>query len=194
MRVMGIDPGLADVGYGVIEQSGKGREIRHLAHGVIRTSAGRPMAERLEKIYRELSDLIRLHEPDEIAIEELFFSSNVKTAMVVAQARGVAILATAESKTPLAEYSPPQIKQALVGNGRAAKRQVQMMVRAVLGLEEVPRPDHAADALATAICHLHQSGLLRKIAEAARSDGEASEGGRSNKAVLAQRRRRRRRR
>ncbi|MCH8332425.1 crossover junction endodeoxyribonuclease RuvC, partial [Candidatus Sumerlaeota bacterium] len=114
--------------------------------------------------------------------------------MVVAQARGVSILATAESKSPLAEYSPPQIKQALVGNGRAAKRQVQMMVRAVLGLEEVPRPNHAADALAAALCHLHALAPLRVLKEAADRQAGIPEEMSKNKILLGQQRSRRRRR
>ena len=192
IRILGIDPGLAHVGYGIIERRDSG--VEHVLHGVVNTPARHPTAQRLLAIYRELSAVIDEHKPDEVAIEELFFGANVKTVISVSQARGVAILATAASEIPLAEYSPLQIKLALVGYGRASKRQVQMMVKALLRLEEVPRPDHAADALAAALCHLHALAPLRALREAARqqasSAGEMSE----NKILLGQQRSRRRRR
>lgn len=189
--MLGIDPGLADLGYGVLERAGPGRKIGWIAHGVISTPAGAPVALRLQTIYLGLTGLIEQHRPDEVAIESLFFASNVSTAMAVAQARGVAILASAQSGVPLGEYSPPQIKQAVTGSGKAAKRQVQMMVRAVLGLEDIPRPDHAADALAVALCHLHHAAAIVQ-ARARLRDATAESALNANKALLARQRRRRR--
>jgi crossover junction endodeoxyribonuclease RuvC len=154
------------------------------------------MASRLQKIYRHLTALIEEFSPDEVAVEELYFSSNVSTAMAVAQARGVAILASAQSGVPLGEYSPPQIKQAVTGSGRAPKRQVQLMVKAVLELAEIPRPDHAADALAVALCHLHHAApVARARAQAERAQVERAQSGETmsvNKQLLSQQRRRRR--
>jgi crossover junction endodeoxyribonuclease RuvC len=192
LRVLGIDPGLADLGWGVLERVPGTRQIVHLEHGVIRTRAGVPVARRLQVIYESLTGLIGRFHPHEVAVEELFFASNVTTAMSVAQARGVAILASAQSGVPLGEYSPPQIKQAVTGSGKADKAQVQRMVRAVLHLSEIPRPDHAADALAVALCHLHHAGM---IVQARRDQVAKAEIGASNpnKELLAQQRRRRRR-
>lgn len=192
LRVLGIDPGLADLGYGIVERHPSTRKITWIEHGTVRTAAGTPVASRLQKIYLELTRIIREHAPHEVAVEELFFASNVSTAMTVAQARGVAILASAQSGVPLGEYSPPQIKQAITGSGKAAKRQVQLMVKAVLELPELPRPDHAADALAVALCHLHHSAPMARAhlqAERERSATPAN----ANKLLLAQQRRRRKR-
>lgn len=194
LRVMGIDPGLADLGVGILQRDPRTRQLAWVHHTVIRTRAGLPVAKRLQTLYLELTGLIEAYRPDEVAMEELFFASNVTTAMSVAQARGVAILASAQSGIPLGEYSPPQIKQAVTGSGKADKRQVQLMVRAVLRLEAIPRPDHAADALAVAICHLHHSAPLRRArmehaASGAGADAEAN----PNKLLLAQQRKRRRR-
>jgi crossover junction endodeoxyribonuclease RuvC len=191
LRVLGIDPGLAELGYGVIERAGPDRKIRWIEHGVICTSAGVPVALRLQTIYQRLTELIAAFRPDEVAIEQLFFASNVSTAMTVAQARGVAILASAQSGIPLGEYSPPQIKQAVTGSGKAAKRQVQLMVRAVLELPEIPRPDHAADALAVALCHLHHAGAVVEARARVRSEASQADAN-ANKALLQQQRRRRR--
>lgn len=191
LRVLGIDPGLADLGYGLVARDPVSRKITWIEHGTIQTAAGSPVAGRLQKIYRELTELIRRHAPDEVAIEELFFASNVSTAMTVAQARGVAILASAQSGIPLGEYSPPQIKQAVTGSGKAAKRQVQLMVKAVLELPELPRPDHAADALAVALCHLHHSAPIAKAHLRIERERSATPDN-TNKLLLAQRRRRKR--
>lgn len=191
--MLGIDPGLADVGYGVVERNGRTRKIECVAYGVIRTRAGNAVAQRLQTIFRELTSIIEKFSPDEVAVEELFFASNVSTAMSVAQARGVAILASAESGMPLGEYSPPQIKQAVTGSGKADKGQVQRMVRAVLDLKEIPRPDHAADALAVALCHLHLSASMHRAKTQPPSGKAASPVANENKALLAQQRRRRRR-
>lgn len=154
MLVLGIDPGTAITGYGLVRQSGS-RQVELVDYGVIRTPSKRPMAERLKQLYHDLSDVIAEKQPDEAAVEELFFSRNVTTALTVGQARGVAMLAAAEAGLPVHEYKPAEIKQAVVGYGNATKEQVQEMVRVLLGVAEVPRPDDAADAVAVAICHIH---------------------------------------
>ncbi|MBC8496061.1 MAG: crossover junction endodeoxyribonuclease RuvC, partial [Chloroflexi bacterium] len=123
--------------------------------GVVRTPAQDPMPQRLLQIYHQIQEIISLHRPDAGAVEKLFFQSNVKTGMSVGQARGVTLLALAETEIPIAEYTPLAIKQAVVGYGSADKRQVQHMIRALLGLDDIPKPDDAADALAVAICYLH---------------------------------------
>jgi len=162
MRVLGVDPGTAITGYGVVEEAEGG--LRALAYGAITTLAGTPLPERLQSIYRELLHLAREWRPDAAAVEELYFSANVRTAMSVGQARGVVLLALADAGLPVAEYSPLAVKQALTGYGRAEKRQMQEMVRLLLGLSDIPRPDDAADALAVAICHLH-SARMRALEE-----------------------------
>jgi len=157
MRVLGIDPGIAITGYGVVEEMGGGP--RTLAFGVIRTPPGQSLPVRLQSIYRAVKALAMEWEPASAAVEELFFSSNVRTAMSVGQARGVALLALADAGVAVAEYTPLAVKQAVTGYGNADKAQMQEMVRLLLGLAEVPRPDDAADALAVAICHLHSARL-----------------------------------
>jgi crossover junction endodeoxyribonuclease RuvC len=158
MRVVGIDPGTAITGYGVVEEAGS--DLRSLAFGTIRTPAGQPLPGRLQSIYREIRSLAAEFKPEAAAVEELYFSSNVRTAMSVGQARGVTLLALVDSGLSVAEYSPLAIKQAVTGYGGADKAQMQEMVRLLLGLAEVPRPDDAADALAVAICHFHSARLL----------------------------------
>ncbi len=157
MRVLGIDPGLAIVGHAVVEEIGS--SLRLIEAGVIRTSAKRSTPERLQKIYRELGKIVAAYEPDAAGVEELFFSRNVTTAISVGQARGVTLLALADVDLPIAEYSPPQVKEAVTGHGNVGKRQVQEMVRMLLKLPEAPRPDDAADAVAVAICYLHRARL-----------------------------------
>ena len=157
MRVLGIDPGTATTGYGVVEESGEG--LRALAYGVVTTPPDLPLPQRLQAIYRELRRLVREWQPDAAAVEELYFNVNVRTAMGVGQARGVALLAMADEGLTVAEYGPGEVKQALTGYGGAEKRQMQEMVRMLLGLPSIPRPDDAADALAVAICHLHSARL-----------------------------------
>jgi crossover junction endodeoxyribonuclease RuvC len=157
MRVLGIDPGTAITGYGVVEEVNG--ELKAQAFGVIRTEAGQPLPARLQSIYKEVKELATEWEPAGAAVEELFFSKNVRTAMSVGQARGVALLALADAGMDVAEYTPLVIKQAVTGYGSADKAQVQEMVRLLLGLKETPRPDDAADALAVAICHLHSARL-----------------------------------
>lgn len=153
MRIIGIDPGYAILGYGVVEV--KGNRFIPVEYGAVTTDKDMEMPDRLKHLYSELMEIIDRTRPDVCSIEELFFNTNTTTAILVGQARGVAILACANSGVPINEYTPVQIKQALTGYGRAEKQQVQMMVKAMLGLEEVPKPDDTADALAAAICHGH---------------------------------------
>jgi len=154
MLVLGIDPGTAITGYGFVEENDRG-ELRSVAHGAIETPANIPMEERLQVLYEELTELILLHRPESGAVEKLFFSRNVTTAISVGQARGVILLAMVQNGVRVAEYTPMQIKQAVTGWGGAQKPQVQEMVRALLELDKIPKPDDAADALAVAICHIH---------------------------------------
>jgi crossover junction endodeoxyribonuclease RuvC len=151
IRVLGVDPGLAETGYGIID-CGASRLV-YVTHGVISTPPDMETGERLLFIYKNLKALIRKYRPREAGIENLFFAKNITSALPVAQARGAALLLFAEKALPAGDYSPLVIKQAVVGHGRAEKNQVQEMVRLLLGLKEIPRPDHAADALAAAICH-----------------------------------------
>lgn len=155
MRILGLDPGTATTGYGIIdEQEG---QLRAVTYGVIVTGADLPAAQRLQLIYRELSQLLEVYRPDTAAIEELFFGRNITTALAVGQARGVLLLALADANLPIAEYSPPQIKDAVTGYGKADKKQIQMMVCNLLELAEPPRPDDAADGLAVALAHFQYS-------------------------------------
>ncbi|MRS12947.1 MAG: crossover junction endodeoxyribonuclease RuvC [Actinobacteria bacterium] len=151
MIVLGIDPGLKNTGWGVIEQ--RGSRLRCIAYGCIATAPGRPDAERLAEIHAGLCSVIERYSPAEAAVESVYFSSNAKTAFATGQARGVALLAA--SSLAVGEYGPGEIKLAVVGTGDADKRQVQYMVRALLDLPRDPEPDHAADALAAAICHVN---------------------------------------
>jgi len=154
MLVIGIDPGTAITGYGLITLDGDGNPVL-VAYGVIQTPAQQPMPLRLRQLYRGLTEIIQLHRPERGAVEKLFFQRNVRTALTVGQARGVALLALAEAGLPVAEYTPLEVKQAVAGYGGADKKQVQYMVKALLNLDEIPQPDDAADALAVAICHLN---------------------------------------
>ena len=153
MIIVGIDPGYALTGYGVIEY--KGNRFRVIDYGVVSTKSGIPMDRRLLQIAEELEVVFAEAHPDAVAVEELFFSRNVTTAIAAAQARGVAVVTAAKTGVPVFEYTPMQIKQAVSGYGRADKKQVQEMVRVLLALEKIPKPDDAADALAVAICHAH---------------------------------------
>jgi crossover junction endodeoxyribonuclease RuvC len=153
MLVLGIDPGVATTGYGLVRENSAGN-LECVDYGVIQTPAGDAMPERLSQLYHRLQEIILLHSPESGAVEKLFFQRNVKTAIAVGQARGVALLALAETHTPLAEYTPLEVKQAVTSYGGADKYQVQVMVQAMLGLKDLPRPDDAADALAIAICHI----------------------------------------
>jgi len=157
MHVLGIDPGTAITGYAVVEEGAAG--LRLIALGVIQTPAKTPLPQRLQQIYRELREIVDTYQPEASAVEQLFFSRNTRTAMAVGHARGVTLLALADAGLAIAEYTPLQVKQAVTGQGRAAKRQVQEMVRVLLNLPEIPRPDDAADAAAVAICYLHRVRL-----------------------------------
>ena len=158
MRILGIDPGLAIVGFGVLEY--QGNRFRTLDYGSVQTPAGMPTEQRLVEIYRGICDLIDIHKPDCMAIEEIFFNTNQTTGIRVSEARGVILLAAAQKGIGIFEYTPLQVKQAVVGYGRAEKKQVISMVTMLLGLEKPPKPDDTADALALAICHAH-SGSSR---------------------------------
>ncbi|MFN2236665.1 MAG: crossover junction endodeoxyribonuclease RuvC [Anaerolineales bacterium] len=156
MLVIGIDPGTAITGYGLVREDQNGK-LKAVDFGVIQTPAKMPMPQRLLRIYRELKEIVLLHQPDYGVVEKLFFQKNVRTAISVGQGRGVAILSLADSDIPVNEYTPLEIKQAVAGYGGADKAQVQYMVKVLLELEEVPQPDDAADALAVAVCHIHQA-------------------------------------
>lgn len=156
MLSLGIDPGTATIGYGLVEELQDG-SLRAVAYDVIRTPAGLPMWERLEQIYSAVSQIANTYRPDRTGVEELFFAKNVTTAITVAQGRGVILLALQQSGIPIYEYKPNFIKQAIAGYGSATKPQMQEMVRMLLGLETIPRPDDAADALAIAITDIHSS-------------------------------------
>jgi len=153
MRVLGFDPGTATTGYGVVD--GKGNRLTHIAHGTITTPPDTHFAERLHTIHTEATELIQQHNPDAVAIEKLYFKQNVTTGITVAQARGVLALAAVQAKKPIGEFSPTQAKLAITGYGKADKKQVQEMIKILLNLDTIPRPDDAADALALAICQLH---------------------------------------
>lgn len=151
MRILGIDPGTGITGFGIIDTDG--HKYKLIDAGVIRTEANSPQPGRLETIYGHIVEIINEHNPTEMAVEQLFFAQNVTTAMSVSQARGVVLLAGAKSKLTISEYTPLQIKQSLTGYGRAEKSQIQEMVRTLLRLKEIPKPDDCADALAVAITH-----------------------------------------
>lgn len=155
MVILGIDPGYATVGYGVIEYNGKG--FRTLDYGAVTSPANLPFPRRLEMIFEGITELIDKFKPDAVSVEELFFNTNLKTGIAVAHARGVILLAIQKRGIPFFEYTPLQVKQSVVGYGRAEKMQVMLMTKSLLGLEKIPRPDDAADALALAICHAHAS-------------------------------------
>ena len=157
MIIIGIDPGYAIVRIGVVEY--KGNKFRTLEYGAITTPAGMPTIDRLKKIYDEMTAYLEKYNPDAVAIEELFFNSNQKTAINVAQARGVLLVAVRNKNIPICEYTPLQVKQSVTGYGRADKKQIQQMVKMLLGLNVIPKPDDAADALALAICHAHSNKM-----------------------------------
>lgn len=160
MRVLGVDPGTAITGYGLVDFDG---ELRLVHSGAILTPAGMALPQRLLLIHRQLSELIQRYQPDAAAVEELFFSRNVRTAMSVGQARGVILLAAAQAGLPIYHYKPSEVKQAVAGYGAAAKPQMQEMVRLLLGLDAVLTPDDVADAVAIAICHAHGAHLSQLL-------------------------------
>lgn len=159
MIILGIDPGTAIVGYGVVKK--EGQKFTPLDYGCIFTPAKTPLHDRLGLIYDELSEIVSKYQPDHMAVEELFFTNNAKTALAVGQARGVILLAGKKAGLSVFEYTPLEVKMALTGYGRADKNQIQQMVKALLSLKEIPKPDDAADALAVAMCHAnsHREGI-----------------------------------
>ena len=163
MRILGIDPGVAIVGFGVVDSEGGTQ--RMVQYGAINTPANQPLAARLVQIEQDLMELLQQFKPDEVAIEELFFSKNITTGIAVAHARGVILATVEKAGIPLYEYTPMQVKQAVVGYGLAEKNQVMDMTKRLLKLRSVPKPDDAADALAIAICHARSAtSLLRCVA------------------------------
>jgi crossover junction endodeoxyribonuclease RuvC len=163
MLVLGIDPGTAITGYGLVSKEDDALTL--VDYGTIITSQQMSLPKRLQTIYRELGEIVSRHRPSAVAVEKLFFSKNVRTALSVGQARGVALLAVADAEVPLHEYTPLQVKQSVVGYGRATKEQIQQLVKMLLGLDFVPEPDDAADAIAVAICHIHSARLEAMLAE-----------------------------
>ena len=163
MRILGIDPGYAIVGYGALDYASS--RFRTVEYGAITTPAGMEFTQRLKMIYDDMTELLERTRPEAIAVEQLFFTNNKTTGIDVAQARGVILLAACQAGVPTFQYTPMQVKQAVVGYGKAEKAQVMEMTRRLLGLKAVPRPDDTADALAVAICHGHtgSSNLTRKL-------------------------------
>lgn len=166
MIILGVDPGTAISGFGVVETLGN--RFKLLDYGCIRTEAGVLLEHRLEKIYQGMVTLINRWHPEEVAIEELFFNKNTRTALTVGHARGVIFLAAAHHQVAIYEYTPLQVKQSVVGYGRADKHQVQFMVKTILSLSSLPKPDDAADALAIAICHAHSRHMDKNISQKGR--------------------------
>lgn len=165
MIIMGIDPGLSSTGYGIIEK--RGNRLLPLGFGGINTSSKATLSSRIDKIYTEIRELIEEYRPDLVVLEEIFFNTNVRSAMVVGQARGGVLLAAEHSGVTVEEYTPLQVKQTLVGHGRADKTQVKYMVRTLLSMKEEIKSSHASDALALAICHAHHQKLRGRIEEKA---------------------------
>lgn len=161
MRILGIDPGLAISGYGVLDYKGNKFEI--LDYGAVLTESTERLPDRLKKLYDGYMTIMEKYRPEAVSIEELFYNKNVKTAIAVAEARGVHLLAAVNSGIPLYEYTPLQIKQGLVGYGRAEKRQMQEMIKIILKLDEIPKPDDVADGLAAAVCHAHSLKFADKF-------------------------------
>lgn len=160
MKILGIDPGIAIVGFGIIEYDGVNFKV--VDYGAVTSPAHTPLPVRLKMVYDDMCYIIDKFKPDQVAIEELFFNNNAKTAIAVGQARGVLILAAQNNNIPVYEYTPLQVKQGVVGYGRAQKNQVQQMVKSILKLNEVPKPDDTADALAIAVCHAHTNYSIIK--------------------------------
>jgi crossover junction endodeoxyribonuclease RuvC len=167
LRIIGIDPGIAIAGFGIVERQAD--RVKVVQYGSIETPAGEDPGQRLRMIYDAACGLIDRYEPKEMAVEKLFFNRNVTTAFTVGQARGVIMLAAVQKGLSIAEYTPLQVKQAVAGYGKAEKRQVQEMVKLLLGLPDIPKPDDVADALAVAICHAHAGTLNGKLREMFRS-------------------------
>ncbi len=163
MLILGIDPGFAITGYSIIKY--EKNNFKLLESGAVNTKASMPFPQRLECIYDKVTELINTYNPDFVSIEELFFNQNVKTAIGVAQGRGAVLVASAKANKEIFEYTPLQVKQAVVGYGRADKKQVQQMVKTILNLEEIPKLDDITDAMAVAICHAHSYKVLNKYVD-----------------------------
>jgi crossover junction endodeoxyribonuclease RuvC len=163
MLVLGIDPGTAITGWGLVSREGD--ELALVDYGTVRTSRDASLPQRLQILHQELGQVISNHQPSAVAVEKLFFNKNVRTAMTVGQARGVALLAVAEAGLPVHEYTPLEVKHSVCGYGRASKEQIQKLVQLLLGLDFIPQPDDAADAIAIAICHIHSSRLQASLAQ-----------------------------
>lgn len=161
LLILGIDPGIAILGYGVVRY--EANKFTVIDYGAVTTNAGTMMSSRLTLLYDGVAGIIERYKPDAFAVEELFFNKNIKTALTVGHARGVAVLAGAKAGVNIYEYTPLQVKQAVVGYGRADKSQVQQMVKVLLNLREIPKPDDVADALAVAICHGHSSNFSEQF-------------------------------
>jgi len=161
MIALGFDPGTATTGYGVVES--QGNKLIHIAHGIISTSPDNHFAERLEQIFDEATALINQYKPDSVAIEEIFFTKNITTGIAVAQARGVLALTAQQANLPIGEFSPREMKSAVAGYGKADKKQIQEMVKILLNLDALPKPDDSADALGLAICQIHAGAFKQKI-------------------------------
>ena len=172
--ILGLDPGTAFTGFGVITVVGN--RLRALEFGVVTTAADLSLAVRLERIFIEIGELLRRYRPAATAVESLFFNANVRTALAVGHARGVTLLACSQAGCEVYEYTPQQVKQAVVGYGKASKEQVMEMVRVLLRLPEAPRPDHAADALGVAICHANISGVRESVARTLERQGRTRAG------------------
>ncbi len=164
MLVLGIDPGSANTGFGLV--AAEGSRLTRIDHGVIVTRASQPLEQRLAEIHAGLSELLVRHAVDAVAVEELYFGANARSAFAVGQARGVMLLAAGQAGVPVRSYTPQQVKQAVCGSGRAAKDQIGRMVQRLLGLATMPTPDHAADALAVAIADLNRAPLMRALGTA----------------------------
>lgn len=173
MLVIGIDPGTATSGYGLVEKSQKD-DLTAIKYGVITTPPDLPMPERLLFLYHSLKTILSDFQPEEGAVEKLFFQTNVRTAISVGQSRGVALLSLAQAKVSVGEYSPLEVKQAVVGYGKAAKRQVQIMIQMLLNLPNLPYPDDAADALAVALCHIQHDKMKNILQEVKDQEGKDS--------------------
>ncbi len=169
LLVLGIDPGTAITGYGIVRYDGG--ELQPVTYGTITTPANSPLPQRLQQLYQGLQDLIRTHHPNQAAVEELFFARNARTALSVGHARGVVLLALAEAELSVHSYTPLQVKQAITGYGRATKEQIQQMVRLLLALESTPQPDDVADALAVAICHAHSFSAAAHLSDEGQPPG-----------------------
>jgi len=161
MRVLGVDPGTLTSGYGIVAE--EDHKLFHVVSGGISPSVKQPFPKRLKKIYEELIKIVEQYKPHVIVVEDLFVSKNIKSALKLGHARGIALLAAVNSGLPVYEYSPMEVKQAVVGSGKAEKKQVQLMVKTLLDLQKVPHPSDAADALAAAICHIHSSRMREML-------------------------------